>query len=38
MHPNLSEQRSVGLAMVFNIAQIFPAGGIILVLPVWPRQ
>ena len=31
MHPNLSEQRSVGLSIMFNIAQIFAAGGIILV-------
>jgi hypothetical protein len=30
MPPNLFEQRSVGLSIMFNIAQIFGASGIIL--------
>jgi hypothetical protein len=31
MRPNPSVRRSVGLSIMFNIAQIFAAGGIILV-------
>jgi hypothetical protein len=38
MHPNLSAQRGVGFSTMFNIAQIFAAGGIILFRLVWPGQ